>query len=136
MRPGEYVAIVGRTGCGKSTLVRLLLGFEKPEKGGVYYDGRDINSLDLPSLRRKIGTVIRDAGLFQGDIYSNIVITAPELSPERAWEAAEIAGIAEDIRAMPMGYKHGHFRRTGRYFRRAAAAHHDRQSHRPRTQTC
>ena len=69
----------------------------------MYYDGRDINSLDLPSLRRKIGTVIQDAGLFQGDIYSNIVITAPELSPERAWEAAEIAGIAEDIRAMPMG---------------------------------
>ena len=103
IRPGEYVAVVGRTGCGKSTLVRLLLGFEEPEKGAIYYDGKDMNSLDLPSLRRSIGTVMQDAGLFQGDIYSNIVITAPQLTLDEAWEAAETAGIAEDIRAMPMG---------------------------------
>ncbi len=103
IRPGEYVAVVGKTGCGKSTLVRLLLGFEKPEKGAVCYDGRDIDGLDLPSLRKKIGTVTQDAGLFQGDIYSNIVITAPELTQADAWEAAEKAGIAEDIRRMPMG---------------------------------
>ena len=103
VKPGEYLAVVGKTGCGKSTLVRLLLGFEKPEKGVVYYDGKDINNLDLPSLRRKIGTVMQDAGLFQGDIYSNIVITAPELGMDEAWEAAEKAGIADDIREMPMG---------------------------------
>lgn len=103
IQPGEYVAVVGRTGCGKSTLVRLLLGFEKPEKGAIYYDGRDIEGLDLPSLRRKIGKVMQDAGLFQGDIFSNIVITAPELTLDEAWEAAEKAGIADDIRAMPMG---------------------------------
>ena len=103
VKPGEYVAVVGRTGCGKSTLVRLLLGFEKPEKGAIYYDGRDMEGLDLPSLRRKIGTVMQDAGLFQGDIFSNIVITAPELTLDDAWEAAEKAGIADDIRAMPMG---------------------------------
>ena len=103
IKPGEYVAIVGKTGCGKSTLMRLLLGFEKPEKGSVRFDGKDINSLDLPSLRKKIGTVMQDAGLFQGDIYSNIVITAPELTLDDAWEAAEKAGIADDIREMPMG---------------------------------
>ena len=103
VKPGEYIAVVGRTGCGKSTLVRLLLGCEKPEKGAIYYDGRDIESLDLPSLRKKIGTVMQDAGLFQGDIYSNIVITAPALTLDEAWEAAEQAGIADDIRAMPMG---------------------------------
>ena len=103
IRPGEYVAIVGKTGCGKSTLMRLLLGFEKPEKGSVRFDGKDINSLDLPSMRKKIGTVMQDAGLFQGDIYSNIVITAPELTLADAWEAAEKAGIADDIREMPMG---------------------------------
>ena len=105
IHPGEYVAVVGRTGCGKSTLVRLLLGFEKPGKGAVYYDGRDISSLDLPSLRRRIGTVTQDAGLMQGSIYSNIAITAPGLSMEAAWEAAETAGIADDIRAMPMGMR-------------------------------
>lgn len=103
IKPGEYVAIVGKTGCGKSTLMRLLLGFEKPEKGSVRFDGKDINTVDLPSLRKKIGTVMQDAGLFQGDIYSNIVITAPELTLDAAWEAAEKAGIADDIRAMPMG---------------------------------
>ncbi len=75
----------------------------QPEKGVIYYDNKDLNSLDLPSLRRKIGTVMQDAGLFQGDIYSNIVITAPQLTLNDAWEAAEKAGIAEDIRAMPMG---------------------------------
>ena len=103
IRPGEYVAVVGRTGCGKSTLVRLLQGFEKPETGAIYYDGKDMNSLDMPSLRKKIGTVMQDAGLFQGDIFSNITITAPHLTLNDAWEAAEKAGIADDIRAMPMG---------------------------------
>lgn len=103
IKPGEYVAIVGSTGCGKSTLVRLLLGFEKPEKGAIYYDGKDITGLDMSSLRKKIGTVMQDAGLFQGDIYSNIVISAPELNLDAAWKAAEKAGIADDIRAMPMG---------------------------------
>ena len=103
IRPGEYVAIVGRTGCGKSTLMRLLLGFETPERGAIYYDGKDIKKLDLCSLRRKIGTVMQSGGLFQGDIYSNIVITAPELTLDDAWEAAEKAGIADDIRSMPMG---------------------------------
>ena len=103
VKPGEYVAIVGKTGCGKSTLMRILLGFEKPERGSVRFDGKDINTLDLPSLRKRIGTVMQDAGLFQGEIYSNIVITAPELTLADAWEAAEKAGIAADIREMPMG---------------------------------
>ena len=103
VEPGEYVAIVGSTGCGKSTLVRLLLGFEKPAKGSVLFDDRDISGVDLSSLRKKIGTVMQDAGVFQGDIYSNIVISAPQLTLDDAWEAAEKAGIADDIRAMPMG---------------------------------
>ena len=103
IKAGEYVAIVGKTGCGKSTLLRLLLGFEKPERGAVYYDGRDLSSLDLRSLRRRIGTVMQDGSLFQGDIYSNIVISAPSLSVEDAWAAAELAALADDIRAMPMG---------------------------------
>ena len=100
---GEYVAIVGYTGCGKSTLLRILLGFEKPQRGAVYYDNRNLDKLDLRSVRRKIGTVIQNGSLFQGDIYSNITICAPWLPMEAAWEAAEAAGIADDIRAMPMG---------------------------------
>lgn len=103
IRPGQYVAIVGKTGCGKSTLMRLLLGFEHPKKGAIYYDGKDLDKIDLRSLRRRIGTVMQNGKLFQGDIYSNIVISAPWLSREEAWEAAELAGIADDIRNMPMG---------------------------------
>ncbi len=103
IRAGEYVAIVGRTGCGKSTLVRLLLGFEKPQNGAVYYDGRDLDTIDPRSLRRKMGVVTQDGQLFQGDIFANITISAPQLTLEEAWEAAEIAGIAQDIRDMPMG---------------------------------
>ena len=103
IRAGEYVAIVGTTGCGKSTLMRLLLGFEKPDRGAIYYDGKDMSGLDLGSLRRRIGAVTQNGSLFQGDIYSNIVISAPQLSLEEAWKAAELAGIADDIRAMPMG---------------------------------
>ncbi len=103
IRAGQYVAVVGRTGCGKSTLMRLLLGFEKPQKGTVYYDGKDIADVDLRSLRRNIGVVMQNGKLFQGDIYSNIVISAPWLTLDDAWRAAEMAGIAEDIRRMPMG---------------------------------
>lgn len=103
IRPGQYVAIVGKTGCGKSTLMRILLGFEQPQKGAVYYDGRDLKALDPKSLRRRIGTVMQDGRLFMGDIFSNITISAPWLTLKEAWEAAEIAGFAEDIRNMPMG---------------------------------
>ncbi|MCR5791506.1 MAG: NHLP bacteriocin export ABC transporter permease/ATPase subunit [Lachnospiraceae bacterium] len=103
IRPGQYVAIVGKTGCGKSTLMRILLGFEEPQKGAVYYDGRDLKQIDLKSLRGKVGTVLQNGKLFQGDIFSNIVISAPHLNLQAAWEAAELAGMAEDIKAMPMG---------------------------------
>lgn len=103
VNPGQYIAIVGKTGCGKSTLMRLLLGFEKPQKGAIYYDRKDIDKIDLRSLRRKIGVVMQNGKLFQGDIYSNITFSAPWLTRKEAWEAAELAGIADDIRKMPMG---------------------------------
>lgn len=103
IRPGQYIAIVGKTGCGKSTLIRLLLGFEKPQKGAIYYDGKDINKIDLKSLRKHIGAVMQNGKLFQGDIFSNIIISAPWLSLNDAWEAAKLASIDEDIKEMPMG---------------------------------
>lgn len=102
IRPNQYVAIVGKTGCGKSTLMRILLGFEKPQSGAVYYDGKDLETLDVRSVRRGIGVVMQNGSLFAGDIYSNIVVSAPWLTLEDAWEAAHMAGIDEDIRRMPM----------------------------------
>ena len=103
IKEGEYIAIVGQTGCGKSTLVRILLGFEKPSSGGVYFDGQNIDDIDLTSLRRNIGTVMQNGTLFHADILSNIIISSPGLGEKEAWEAAEIADIANDIREMPMG---------------------------------
>jgi len=83
--------------------MRLLLGFETPQKGAVYFDRRDMRTLDLQSLRRRMGVVIQNGSLFLGDIYSNITLSAPNLTMDDAWDAAEKAGIADDIRAMPMG---------------------------------
>ena len=103
IHPGEYVAITGPTGCGKSTLIRLLLGFETPQKGSIIYDRQDISRVDLKSLRGRIGTVMQDSRLFPGDIYSNIVISVPQLTLKEAWHAAELASVADDIRQMPMG---------------------------------
>lgn len=102
IKAGQYVAIVGETGCGKSTLIRLLLGFEKAKRGAIFYDSKNINNIDLQSLRKNIGVVMQDGKIFEGDIYSNIVVAAPWLTLEDAWKAAKIAGIDEDIRQMPM----------------------------------
>ncbi len=103
VRPGEYVAFVGASGCGKSTIMRLLLGFEKPERGSIFYGPYDVTKVDLRSLRQHIGVVMQDGKLFMGDISSNITISTPMATLDDAWEAAEIAGIADDIRKMPMG---------------------------------
>lgn len=100
---GEYLAITGPTGCGKSTLLRLLLGFDSPQSGSIRYDNIDINSLNIRSLRKQIGTVLQDGKLFPGSIFDNITFFEPVLTIEDAWKAAEIAQIADDIRNMPMG---------------------------------
>ena len=105
IKEGEYVAIVGQTGCGKSTLIRVLLGFEEPLSGRVTVDGHDVRDVDPSSLRRRIGTVLQNGTLFHADIFSNIIISCPNASEEDAWAAAEIADIADDIREMPMGMK-------------------------------
>ena len=102
IRAGENVAIVGKSGCGKSTLLRLLLGMETPKRGVIYYDYQDMQELNLASVRCQLGVVLQNGQLMTGDIYTNIVGTSP-LTMEDAWEAAELAGIADDIRAMPMG---------------------------------
>ena len=103
VKPGEYLAVVGKSGSGKSTLLRLLLGFEKPERGAVYYSGQDIADVDARSLRRTVGVCLQNGSLFAGTLFSNIVLASPRATMDDAWEAAELAGVADDIRAMPMG---------------------------------
>ena len=101
-RPGEFIALVGPSGSGKSTCLRLLLGFERPVSGSIYFDGQDLASLDLQSVRRQIGVVLQNSRPMAGDIYSNIVGNS-DLGIDAAWEAARMAGLSEDIEAMPMG---------------------------------
>jgi NHLM bacteriocin system ABC transporter ATP-binding protein len=100
--PGQFSAFVGGSGCGKSTLMRLLLGFEKPTMGSIYYDGQDLATLDTRVLRQQLGVVLQESRVLPTDIFRNIVGTTSHTMDE-AWEAAEMAGLAEDVRAMPMG---------------------------------
>ncbi|WP_249150668.1 NHLP bacteriocin export ABC transporter permease/ATPase subunit [Bradyrhizobium sp. JYMT SZCCT0180] len=99
---GEYVAIVGPSGSGKSSLFRLLLGFEKPESGTVFLDGKAIDTLDISAVRRQLGVVLQNGKLATGSLYDNIC-GGVQLPLDQAWEAARLAGLEDDIKAMPMG---------------------------------
>ena len=103
IRPGEYVGIVGPSGCGKSTIMKLLLGFEKPGSGQVCYDGKDVNSMDKRSLRKKLGAALQNGRLIAGSIYENITITSANPSMKRVDEVIDAVGLRSDIDAMPMG---------------------------------
>lgn len=100
---GEYVALVGPSGCGKSTLFRTLLGFEKPQSGKIYYDGQDLDSIDVRAVRKQLGVVLQNGQLMSGDIFTNIVASNPNLTMKDAVEAAKMAGFYADIEQMPMG---------------------------------
>lgn len=100
---GEFVALVGASGSGKSTILRMLLGFDSPESGAVLYDGQDLKELDLRTVRQQIGVVLQNSQLMSGsDIFTNIV-GATTLTIDDAWEAARMVGLADDIKKMPMG---------------------------------
>lgn len=99
--PGEYVAFVGKSGMGKSTLLRLLLGFDSPSSGRIYYDNKDLVTLDADLLRQQLGVVLQNDALTPGTIFDNISGTN-NLSIDKAWEIAENVGLLDDILAMPM----------------------------------
>lgn len=100
---GEYIGIVGSSGSGKSTLLKLLLGFEEPTKGKIYYDDKDIESLDKRELRKKFGVVLQDGQMISGTIYENIMITSGNLSENKMKQIIKMVGLENDIAQMPMG---------------------------------
>ncbi|OUD15382.1 hypothetical protein TPSD3_02315 [Thioflexithrix psekupsensis] len=100
--PGEWVAIVGASGCGKTTLLRLLLGFEQPTSGCIRYNGYDLTTIDVAELRRQLGVVLQNGQLVEGDIGSSIISGRP-LTIADAWQAAHLSAVASDIAALPMG---------------------------------
>ena len=105
IRAGEFVALVGPSGGGKSTIIRLLLGFETPQRGAILYDGKDLRSLDLRAVRAQMGVVLQRGRLFGLSLEENILGAHLNLGPDAAWRAAEEAGIADDIRNLPMGMR-------------------------------
>jgi ABC-type bacteriocin/lantibiotic exporter with double-glycine peptidase domain len=105
IRPGQFVAIVGRSGSGKSTLASLLLGLYQPASGRIRYDGANLAELDLGSVRRQLGIVPQHPYLFGSTIRENIALADPTLTLDAVVRAARLAHIHDDILAMPMGYE-------------------------------
>lgn len=101
--PGEFVAIAGESGAGKSTIFRIALGLGRPTSGAVYYDGRDLRHLNVKQVRQKIGAVPQEVQLHPEDVWDNIVGNLDEAEAEEVWAAARAASVDRDILAMPMG---------------------------------
>jgi len=101
---GRTLGILGRTGSGKTTLVSLLLRLYNPGPGQLLIDGVDINKIPLAVLRRDIGYVPQDNFLFSSSVRENIGFASDDFSPEEIEKAAEIAGVADDVRGFPEGF--------------------------------
>ncbi len=101
---GSFVAFVGSSGSGKSTVLNLLMRFYDPDRGGVRFDGTDLREVTQESLRAQIGVVFQDSFLFNTTVRENIRMGRPEAADEDVIEAAKLAGLHEAMAAMPDGY--------------------------------
>ena len=99
----ECIAIVGATGCGKSTLIKILLGLEKPESGSILFDGIPLENVDASIVRSQLGVVMQANHLTPGNIRGIILGLGTDKPIESAWEAARLVQMDEEIEAMPMG---------------------------------
>jgi ATP-binding cassette, subfamily B, multidrug efflux pump len=102
--PGEKIALVGSTGAGKSTIVRLLLRLYDPQSGAVRIDGVDVRDMDLDELRRRVGVVSQDHVLFSGTVAGVIGLGDPSISRERIEQAARAVRAHGFISSLPRGY--------------------------------
>jgi ATP-binding cassette subfamily B protein len=105
VQPGQTIALVGRSGSGKTTISKLILGLYPPTEGKILIDGYDITALSLRSLRQQIGVVDQDTFLFGSTIRENISLGHPKASLEEIIEAATQAGAHQFIKELPMGYE-------------------------------
>jgi ATP-binding cassette subfamily B multidrug efflux pump len=105
IKPGQRIAVVGRTGSGKTTLAQLLMHMFDVDSGSIRFDGMDISTLDLQDLRKQVSYVPQDGFLFSDTIENNIAFGVPEKDSERVKEAARLAVIHKDIEAFAKGYQ-------------------------------
>lgn len=103
-QPGERIALVGRTGAGKTTMIRLLMRFYDVQQGGITIDGHDLRDVTQHSLRRQMGLVLQEPFLFAGTIRENIAFGRPEASLEEIRHAARVVGLDDFIESLPGGY--------------------------------
>lgn len=105
VRPGEKIGIIGRSGSGKSSLAKLLVGLYQPDAGSLLVDGVDIRQIDVSELRHNIGYVPQDIQLLAGTLRDNLVSGARYVDDEMVLQAAELAGVHEFARLHPQGYE-------------------------------
>lgn len=104
VEPGETIALVGPSGGGKTTLLKIMMGLFEPSYGQVLIDGYPLASLGLDIWRRQIGSVMQDDLLYAGSLAENIAFFDPEIDMSRVVEVARLAAVHDEITAMPMGY--------------------------------
>jgi ATP-binding cassette, subfamily B, bacterial len=102
--PGQKIALVGKTGSGKSTLGKLLVGLITPTKGSILFDNMPLDQLNYQEIRSQFGVVMQESFIFSGSVWENITLNNPDMNMEQIVEAARMAAIDEDIEKMPMGY--------------------------------
>jgi len=102
--PGQRVAVVGRMGSGKSTLVRMLSGLVEPSSGAVLIDGVDLRQVDPSDIRRNVGVMLQDTWLFSGSVRDNVQMGYYEYPDEHILQVCKVAGVDAFISAHPAGY--------------------------------